>query len=71
VPSVLKVVKRANDYSIPYGLMETLNYSDLQSMIIEYDIEALEQMKKDKERDRLDKLGIDRRKATAEDWNKL
>jgi len=71
VPSVLKVIKRANDHKIPYGLMEILNYTDLQSMIIDYDIDVLEQLKRDKERQRLDGMGIDRRKATADDWNKL
>jgi hypothetical protein len=49
VPSVLKVVKKANEHKIPYGLMETLNFTDLQAMIIDYDIDALEQMKRDKE----------------------
>jgi hypothetical protein len=71
VPSVLKVVKKANEHKIPYGLMETLNFTDLQAMIIDYDIDALEQMKRDKERQRLDSMGIERRKFTEDDWNKL
>jgi len=71
VPSVLKVVKKANEHKIQYGLMESLNYTDLQAMIIEYDIDVLERMKSDKERDRLSSLGIERRKATADDFDRL
>jgi len=71
VPSVLKVIKKANEHKIPYGLMESLNYTDLQAMIIEYDIDVLERMKSDKERDRLSSLGIERRKATADDFDRL
>lgn len=71
MPSVLKVVKKANEHKIPYGLMESLNYTDLQAMIIEYDIDVLERMKSDKERDRLSSLGIERRKATADDFDRL
>lgn len=72
MPSVLKVLKKANNHTIPYGMMETLNYTDLQMMIIEYDIDAFEQIKKDRERDRLSSMGIiERRKATSEDFDKL
>jgi len=71
VPSVLKVVKKANEHKIPYGLMESLNYTDLQAMIIEYDIDVLERMKSDKERERLSSLGIERKKATADDFDRL
>lgn len=71
MPSVLKVIKKANEHKIPYGLMESLNYTDLQAMIIEYDIDVLERMKSDKERDRLSSLGIERRKATADDFDRL
>ena len=51
--------------------MESLNYTDLQAMIIEYGIDVLERMKSDKERDRLSSLGIERRKATADDFDRL
>ena len=71
MPSVLKVVKKANEHKIPYGLMESLNYTDLQAMIIEYDIDVLERMKSDKERERLSSLGIERKKATADDFDRL
>jgi hypothetical protein len=40
-------------------------------MIIDYDIDALEQMKRDKEKQRLESMGIERRKFTEDDWNKL
>lgn len=72
MPSVLRVLKRANDHSIPYGLMEKLNYTDLKSMILDYDIDSLESMMKNKEQERLQSKGVEsRRKATAEDWNNL
>ena len=64
-------MKKANEHEIPYGLMEDLNYTDLQAMIIEYDIDILERMKREKERERLASKGVERRKATAEDFDRL
>ena len=51
--------------------MEDLNYTDLQAMIIDYDIDILERMKREKERERLASKGVERRKATADDFDRL
>jgi hypothetical protein len=71
VPYVIKVIQRATDHGISYGIMTTLHFSDLQALIIEYDIRDLEQEIERKEKERLDQLGISRRKATPEEINRL
>ncbi|MFH2116768.1 MAG: hypothetical protein ABII85_01850 [Bacillota bacterium] len=71
MPSILKIIERAIDHNIEYGLMKRLNFYDLKALMIEKDIKLYEERLEQMEKDRLSARGINRRKATTEDFENL
>jgi len=58
-PFIFTLMKKCIAYKIPYDLMERLNYTDLLYMVVEYDIQTVQDYLRQKERDRLDKRGVE------------
>lgn len=71
VPSVLKTIQRAVERGLDYHLMSRLNYTDLQAVLIEFDIRDLQNELDRQEAERLSSRGISRRKASASDIQNL
>lgn len=65
-PFIFTVMKKCITYRISYELMERLNYNDLLYLIVEYDIESIEKYLQQKEKERLDKRGVEVVEATPE-----
>lgn len=71
LPGVLIWVKKAIKYGIPELLMSRLNYLDLQSLVIDYEIETLQEHFLLLEQRRQVEAGIEIRDATNEDILRL
>jgi hypothetical protein len=71
VPSILDWVRSAIDAGLDSNLMNTLNFIDLQAMVIEFRIREKEAELQRLNNDKRSKSGNTFRPATAEDINRL
>ncbi|MGE4321060.1 MAG: hypothetical protein AB7E61_06410 [Acholeplasmataceae bacterium] len=71
MPSILEWIRAAKDAGYDTMMMNRLNFIDLQREVIEYRIVLVLQDLKSKEDSRLNELGIARRKANADDIDRL
>lgn len=58
-PFIFTLIKKCIHYKIPTDLMDRLNYTDLLYMVVEYDIQSIKDYLRSKERERLDKRGVE------------
>jgi len=58
-PFIFTLIKKCIQYKIPTDLMERLNYTDLLYMVVEYDIQSIKDYLRSKERERLNKRGVE------------
>lgn len=65
-PFIFTILKKCIHYKIDYALMERLNYNDLLYLVVEYDIESIEKYLQQREKERLDKRGVEIVEATPE-----
>ena len=65
---VLARITVALDLGIPYQMITSIPYSDLLALIVESQIKLTLSNRKQKETDRLEKLGIERTEANEQDY---
>lgn len=66
-PFIINVIQKAIRYGISYDLMVNLNYTDLLYLIVNKDIEMVQQLLDQQEKNRQNEAGICKRAATPEE----
>lgn len=66
-PSIIKLMKKAIQYSIDHAMMDRLNYVDLLALIVEMDIDTVTEALNQKEQRQRAQKGYEVRNASNQD----